>query len=201
MNVKNHVYFRYCQRILNMQDKKEINEYTFQNKDKITDDIISLFNQATYLWTGVLGENKPMNFYIYDGICFVCTINNESIVTLYKLNYGFTEDIDKSIINGLLAEICKVNEKINKITEHKDKILPVKEYEISNIDNEISVLQEQIKILEKKKSHITEEINVINDELNFVLLEKDKIARQLVNSINYRMDFIENKNVANGEKK
>lgn len=197
MEIRNHVYIRYCERFLNMKnvDEKEIKKYIFENKKDLTNKILELKEKSRLVWTGTVADQTMKNFYLYDNIILVESIDINCLITIYILDYGFcSEKVNREIIKTLLNEMNKAEIKINKYKEKIEKILPQKECKLSVVNEEINAVEEQLEILKNKKKLIEDDIKLSNDELRYLVLERDKIARQLVTSINLKMDALKEKN-------
>lgn len=197
MNVTIHAMERYCQKILDMIDNKEIKKYINENREKLSKEVLELKNNSKHIYFGVIGDNTPKNFYIVNNICMVCSEKDDSIITLIKLEYGFTDEINQSIIDGLLREIDKTNEELEQIKNEITVKLPKKQAELSLIDKEIRIIEEQLKILKDRKANTEEEVNLFSKRIEYNNLQKEKHVNKLVYSINYKTEFVNGKSNGN----
>jgi hypothetical protein len=119
VNLGMHILKRYCERVLGMTDEKEIKKYINDNRDEVTKNIMDIKDKSNHIFTGKIGDNIVRNFYITENICFVCGEKDDIPITMYKLQYGFSSEIDLKIVEGLYENIINNRNKLNNI---KDKI-------------------------------------------------------------------------------
>jgi DNA repair exonuclease SbcCD ATPase subunit len=193
MVIREHAYKRYTCRILGVTGDKEIKEYIVQNKPQLTEEINRLRDESIFIWFGAIGDQTPKNFYLNGNLVFVCNEENDAIITIFVINYGFSHAINNNIIQSLLKELNDID---NEIKAKKSEIsgeLPRKQAEISALDEQIKIHEQQLEILKWNKSHLEGCLDKTNKELEILNLDKEKIVKQLL-SINYNLDSLGIKN-------
>lgn len=199
MIVTVHSMVRYAQRILGIVNEKEAKKYVNENKEELTKIILELKGKSKFLFFGAIGDHEIRNFYLHEDILIVCNEKNESIMSILKLDYGFSEEINKNIIIGLLKDIEKRNNILENIKSNIAVELPKHQSELDIVNNEIKILENQLSIMKKKKEVIEENINTYSKDLEFNNLEKEKLLTKIIYCIAYKMDFLSNGN-NNGNK-
>lgn len=126
MNLTDHACFRYAERIVNLE-RKEAKRYAIRNRDKIVRYVTKMIDHATFIWCGRLGSNQERNFYLRDSIILVTDKHDETVITLYRADYGFSEETNRQFVKELLEEIEKDQDDIKK-EELKIKLINSIEY-------------------------------------------------------------------------
>lgn len=193
MNISKHARMKYIERIKEIENQQERNQYIAQNTDMIDEHILKMFNQAKFVFRGQLGGNKiTTDYYLFQdskrSIAFIVQKEKELIITLYIINFNFPDEISKIVVNGLLDEIHKINSKLLiEETEVSQRRLQL-ETEVDLINEEIKILEIKLKnkreekdILEKEKQSLTNNCTILNQELT-------KYALQLFGNTDYKED-------------
>ena len=189
MNASNHGLERYCERILNMTDIKEIKKYVAENKEILISATKKLFEGSELIYSGKLGSADYSHYYIKDDMAFVINSNNDCIKTLYKIDFGFPEATNIKVIKDLKLELNKLVKKLEKEKIKQQIEVDKKSIEIENLDVEIKGLEERLKFLKHKRNSFQEEVNIIGKETDYLEDEIKKYAYQLCNSLDYRKDL------------
>lgn len=194
MNISKHARLKYVERIKEIANQQEKNQYIAQNTDMIDEHILKMFNQAKFVYRGQLGGSKTTtDYYIFQdskrSIAFVIQKEKELIITMYVINFNFPDEISKIVVNGLLDEIHKLNSNLEKEEiEVLQKRLQL-ETEVDLVNEEIKILESKLKnkkeerdILEKEKQSLLNNSVVLNQELT-------KNALQLFGNTDYKEDI------------
>ena len=191
MNISNHAYQRYVERFKDKSEYKNIKDYILKNKNQITDEILEIFEESTYIYKEKIGEYPvDAHYYIYQNINIIVNETNDCIITLYPINFGFECDkTNSTIINNLIENIENLKLELTKVNEENNLEIQQKELLLTNVNTEIEYLLSQIDILKSQKNLIEQEIkhlNIVPDKI------KNKIKRyvtKLCYSILYKKDF------------
>jgi hypothetical protein len=193
MVIREHAYKRYVLRVLGITDEKEIKQCIVANKPKLTEDINKLKDESIFIWSGAIGDQTVKNFYLNNNIALVCSVEDGSLITLFDIDYGFPRDINNNIIEGLLSKLCCTNKDIEKKRLEIEAELPKIQSTVLGIEEQIKILEQQLDILKWKKTHAEDSITNLNKELDNLNLHKEKLAKQLLCSLNYKVEFLGNK--------
>jgi len=185
----NHALKRYCERILNMKDEKEIKDYTTQNRNVIMQEINNFYDEAKLFYTGCILDDEVKNFYINKDLLLINNLDNSCCISLYFIDFGFTDYTNNNIITDLITEIERNRCLLSKTQEEIQEDIKDKYKELSMVDGEIEALQSQLKLLEKKRNNINENIKYIEDQPSKIKIEIKKLANKLINSWEYKRDF------------
>jgi hypothetical protein len=192
MELTNHAYERYCERFLNISESN-IKNYLEENKESIRNSFIELFNKSIFLFKGAYCENNIVNYYVVDNFIIVVNESNEAIITLYKINFGLGEDINKIVTNELIKKINILKEKEQEETKNKEKEISEIEMNINRIDSDIEKLTNEIEILNKNRNILESKKEL--SEFSIKTLRNDIQAKcgKIIYSINYKMDSLAKK--------
>jgi hypothetical protein len=178
---------------MGMADKKYIKEFLSDhiNQTTVEQKVKAILNSAELIFTGSILDNDPTrNFYIYNDIILCLDKEANNILTLYKIDYGFPSQTNLSVVKDLVAEVRRL-----MVLEQTVKIdIEVKndnrKAELQTVVDEIETAKAMIERLNKKKHIIEEEIQLTEMENDQVHKDIRKYALQLVNSWEYKRDFM-----------
>lgn len=191
INITKHAFDRYAERILGYTDQFAARQYVNANEEKVTEDINKLFSFSTLLWTGQInGDKSTKNYYLKDNIILVTDTSNTALITLYRIDFGFSNEIDRIISEKLLEEILELQ---NKLSERKMAVAEtaeIKKAELSNIESELFILKNQVKLLEFKRQAKDSEIKVLFNDVEIVSKQIEVKALKLCNSLEYKKELL-----------
>ena len=164
MNITKHCLQRYLERFkgINKQDFEAI----FQNeKELYATELNKMIDNATMIYTGTFNENNQItNYWIADNIIIVTDTANTKIITLYRIEFGFNRDIDKTILSNLRQQLenadIKYIKAMEEVQERKDKLdsdsIIIKE-QIKSLEEQLESMKSGLKGIEEYKKTITTE--------------------------------------------
>lgn len=189
MNLTNHAKLRYVQRITGLQDERESRQYLAQNEEKVIGELNTMLEHAELVWSGKMANNKPSNYYLRDDVALVVD-QNETLVTLFRCDFGFPEKINRQTIKNLVTEIHKLRQKSEKQAEAVNDKVAELEVTMENIDAQIRQAEAQLTLLKDRRANVETEILVVKQESYKTLSEIETIATMLFNSLDFRKDVL-----------
>lgn len=188
MDITKHAKQRYVERILDITKENETKAYMNTHDEEITKAIKKLLEKSTLIFKGAISALKQtQEYYLKDNICIVC--DNNSIRTIYLLNFAFPEEVTKVVIDGLIKEIKTLEEKIKEENEtikvvdmsvnQENNLLNLK---IKALQDEIEMYQNEIKHNEMKKTLARNTVKVLSKNLQIY-------AEQLLSNNQYKKDI------------
>lgn len=188
-NCTKHFLERWTERIVGITTEKERNEYISLNRDMIVEHANKTFEYSQFVYKGQIGDNITRNYYIKDDIVFVTNTTDDALITIYKVDLGFTEELNVTVRKGLIDEIAKLREEQNAVEFEILIEVENKEFEISSVDENIKILEEQLHNLKKQKHSAEQEVKSIKSKALNTGLELKKYTLMLVNSKEYKKDL------------
>lgn len=164
--ISHHAQERYAERIMGKTDKTAIVQFINEHEEKIAADITKMITYGELLYSGrTFSESKSLAnvgepIDVYCNGLWIVFVNNKSkvVITLYKINLGAGENLDKEFVDVLTKNI---REKTNIWNESKERgqeaidtireDIETKNAEISEYKNRIKMLEE---IIESKKNEV-----------------------------------------------
>lgn len=189
MQITKHARQRYVERIKGITNTVERNAYITNNMERIDEHIETMFGYAQFVYRGRIGGDMSMkSFFIHQDIAFVVS-ENETIVTIFKINFEFPIDAKNYVINSLVRSIKELDE---QIASEKEMVA----IEVNKIDAEreannleIGVLEEKMRLLKSKNKLLEEEKTLLIQEVGTTAKEQERFAYQLFANTDYKQDI------------
>lgn len=189
LNCTNHFLERWVERMVGIKEDKEKREYMSKNRDMIVQHANTMFENATFLLKGQIGDNTTKNYYIKDDTILISNTTDDALITIYKIDLGFTPELNVQVRKGLVQEIEKLNEQKQDIESHIKYEVEMKKHESSCLDDEAKILEEQLNNVRKRKKFLDEEVKMIENKSLNTGLEVKRYTLMLVNSQEYKEDL------------
>ena len=167
LKLSNHAKERYAERIMDKDNKADINVFIQKNEQKIKEDIFKMITYGELLYSGrpTVDYNKqPVDIFLKDTWVIIVDIAKQNVITLYSIDLGLGDDFNKEYINKLLEKLYSAKQRyeeaqigINTQIETYNTI--VKE----NIDM-INDYRSKIKIIEKQNQGYLDVIDTLRVE-------------------------------------
>ena len=190
MNITKHAKLRYCERISKIADG-EIKQYVVQNEDRICEELNKLFEHSNILWSGQLFENTTKHYYLADDIVIVTDTADTSIITVFRVDFGFPADVNRQTLKALMSEKRKVEERAEKVTAKLSKRTEPIQSELENVKWQIKSLREQLDLLKGREDALTSELNTSNYEAQMLQHESERIAKMVCSAVEFKRDLLE----------
>lgn len=191
VNCTKHSVKRWVERILGVTTDKERDDYIRDNNEQIKQHINTTFEYAEFIYKGQIGDNTTRNYFIDKDIVFVTNVTNDAVITVYKVDFNFTHDLNLTVAKGLIAEIKKLVEDKDKV-EFKQLVETERlEDEFEKLSVELELAKKQVAIIEAKKKSVFTSIKETKRDTELIELEIKKHTNHLINSKEYRDDLKE----------
>ena len=104
-----HARERYAERIMGRDNARDINSFVAEYSEKIEQDIRKMVEFGDELYTGKPSFNNPKQhncvYIMKDFWIIVIDAFDNKVITLYRIDLGAGEDIDKAFRDRLLEKI------------------------------------------------------------------------------------------------
>lgn len=167
LKLSNHAKERYSERIMDKDNKADINVFIQKNEQKIKEDIFKMITYGELLYSGrpTVDYNKqPVDIFLKDTWVIIVDIAKQNVITLYSIDLGLGDDFNKEYINKLLEKLSSAKQRyeeaqigINTQIETYNTIIK------ENIDM-INDYRSKIKILEKQNQGYLDVIDTLRVE-------------------------------------
>lgn len=189
LNITKHALERWCERILGL-DKSEVALYITTNREQLVEHINETFSYSEFIYKGQLGtDNITRHYYIQNNNVFITNTDDNAIITIYKVDLGFTDNINTMLRKEMMKEVAKLQEEKYNIDMEVLEEIDKTKFELQDIDDNIVILERQLAELKQQKKMKSEHIKSINSKSNYVNQELSKYVLKLVNSKEYKDDL------------
>lgn len=148
---------------------------------------------AVFVWRGQSLNNKVADFYVNGDIIFVGKGGN--VLTVYRANYGFGDEIDREICTRLLHQVLELNRHVEEESSRIEAECEELTREAMKIDDEIRFLEARINQLTSKKNKFNEQINELRRGLKVLEAQRDCQAKKLVFTPGWKVECVARGNV------
>ena len=113
--ISNHAANRYAERIMDKDNKNDINRFIAENKEKINIDVNKMIQFGECIYSGKQsqkdGKGNVLSVYLKDCWIILVDIKSEIVVTLYKIDLGLGDDFNKVYVNKMMEKVSE-NKKV-----------------------------------------------------------------------------------------
>jgi len=188
-NCTSHSIKRWVERVVGITDIKQRDEYIRENSEQIKQHMNKTFEYAEYVYKGQIGDNITRNYYVHNDIVFCLNTTDDAIITIYKINFGFTAEINLQISKGLIKEVRRLLEEQGKIDEEVIAEIDRKKEEEAQMAEQEELIKAQLKIVQERRKALSDEIKTIDSRSKILDFDIKRNVSQLVNSKDYRDDI------------
>lgn len=181
--VSQHAKERYSERIMEKDTRVSVVQFMTDHDDKIVEDInkMIIYGQLLYSGKSLLDPKSPTTIDIYNNGLWIVIVdkNKNHIITLYKIDLGAGDDLNKEFYNILMKQLNNTKEEYeNKSIQHLE--------EIDNIKDEIE--QNNLTIADyKRRIKLLEEINESKKAQTVVLNHQIELAENNIRDVIAKM--------------
>jgi len=188
-NCTKHFIERWVERIVGIKTEKEARDYISENRDMIAEHANKTFEYAQFIYKGQIGDNITRNYHIKDDLVFVTNTTDDAFITIYKVDLGFTPELNATVRKGLIEEIQKLRVEKEEVEFQILMEVEDKEFQVESMEDNIKILEEQLANLKKQRDFAQEEVKSIKSKSLNVGLDLRKYTLMLVNSKEYKKDL------------
>lgn len=190
MNKTNHIKQRYVERILNINNSVEVKQYIVDNNDKVESDLDKLMEFSQCIGTAQInGDKTSKNYHLRDNIIIVTDTDNSTMITLYKVDFGFPDRTNRVIVDDLMKDISELDELLEETNKGINEYIGQKELEIDNYDAEILNLKQRIEIITQKKNVAVDAVKAKRLDNDYIRKQREDYMNKLCNSLALKKDL------------
>lgn len=188
LNITKHAMKRYVERVKKVQSDL-VDQTIIDHKDVYTVELNKMVRNAKFIHQGKFNENNEARFYLAESWLLVLDKVESKIITLYKVDFSFSSDINKMITKSLLDELELATEKYElSAAQNREQVQDIESKELQMV--------EEIKSLEDTLKKLRESLRVARDykrniDWNTIQAknELDIVAKKIVYSIEYKIEM------------
>lgn len=179
IKISQHAKERYSERIMDKDNKLDVNLFISQHEKKIKEDIYKMIQYGTLLYSGrsVSEFNKqPVDIFLNDTWVIIVDIQKSNVITLYSIDLGLGREFNLEYISKLINKLYVAKEKY----EEKNMEIQTQKETYSSIiysnNEQIKDCKNIINNLEKQNKAYEEVI----DNLNASKIVAEKEVRDII---------------------
>ena len=117
--ISQHAKQRFAERIMDKDDKNDINRFIVENEDKIKTDINKMIQFGEMIYVGKQsqkdGKGNVLNVYLKDLWVVLVDGKSETVVTLYKIDLGLDDEFNKAYVSKMMEKLNEYKKVLNDI--------------------------------------------------------------------------------------
>lgn len=155
MEISKHAKERYGERIMDKDNKADINRFIIENEEKIKTDINKMIDYGEMIFQGKqTKDGKTNNISVFLKDCWIVLVDTakQLVITLYKVDLGLDDDFNKLYVFKMVEKLGVARDNYEHIKESMQG--EVKKYTEQINDNvaQINMYRGFIKNLEELNS-------------------------------------------------
>ena len=185
INCTKHSLQRYAKRFKGIE-QNEVNQAIINNKEQYETELNKMFDNAVEIYQGKFNDHNEVKYFLVDNIILIVDLALSKIISLYRIEFGFEREIDKTILSSLLSQLELADEEYIKASnEVKEKIEEI-DYQKLALEEEIKSIEQTLEAMKAGLKGLEDSKNVIIVDEEKARIERDRIAKKIVYSIDYR---------------
>ena len=186
--ISKHAEERYAERIMDKDNKNDINRFIVENREKIKTDINKMVEYGELIFIGKSnkeGRNKPINVYLQN--CWVILVDEmlSNVVTLYKIDLGLDEEFNKAYISKMMEKLnsCK------KVLEDTQLELQIESNTYRELINDAESQIHEYKSMIKNLEEMCTGYRTILDNNSVKITQANRDVAEVVNTMIGKKEF------------
>ena len=187
--ISSHAEVRYVERIMEKDNKNDINKFIADNKEKIKTDINKMIQYGECIFTGKQsqkdGKGNVLDVYLKD--CWVVLVDNKSniVVTLYKIDLQLGDEFNETYITKMMEKLNAFKEELVTVQKNVQEESNTYRSLIDDAEAQIREYKSMIKNLEE----LSMGYKTIIDNNNVRVSKANRDIADVVNSLIGKREF------------
>lgn len=116
LTITNHAMKRYAERIQGKETILDVNAFIATNEEMITQNINTMFEHSEFLYSGKIGtkDSTNVNAYLSGTWVLLTDLQNEKVITLYKVDFNVGEDFNKQFVEKIMERISQHKQELEQ---------------------------------------------------------------------------------------
>jgi len=174
-----HARKRYAQRFLGISSESQADQYQRTHVHEIESDLYRIYERAEHVWSS--SDGVEYHFEDENNIMFVVGRYNK-VVTLYEEDFGFTKDINRSIVYQQLEVISKARDELDEVREANVTSVQAIDDRTQEVNLQIDLVNAELDALKAERSALSANRVAITKKMSEAekrfLLESSKLFKK-----------------------
>jgi hypothetical protein len=177
--MSNHAGVRWIQRMLELHtsNEEDAKQYLKEHYNEIEEEVLQAASKAKIVWK----DEEGIEYLFDSGNVMYVRGEKGRIITLYEVDFGFNEDINRTITLQQLKVIKACGEEVQQYKDEQAKMSKDSSKELQTIGDEIKFYEAKINTLKSKAStmgyQLTEADRKVAEARAKLKLESNKIFK------------------------
>lgn len=184
LKFSNHAMQRYAERIMDKENKLEVNMYIQEHEDKIKTDITKMIQYGELLYSGKptsdIYERRPVDIYQNGLWIIIVDIGRNNVVTLYSIDLGVGDEMNNLYVKKLTDKLNAAKQNLVEVKEEIDMQADTYRDVIAQNEALIAEHRKDIKDLEKFNENYRGVIEGLNTRVNAAEREVRDVVAQMI---------------------
>ncbi|WP_273125889.1 hypothetical protein [Bacillus weihaiensis] len=178
MFIRDHAKERYVERVVGVNEKKDIKKYIAEHNFEICFKIMEMVNEAELLHDSFAVSKGATTYcyYINGDYLIVLTFNKKEVITIYNL----VLDLKENKNHRLIKEHVKTIRKNINLIKRKEEIKNRQDNETMSIEYAIDLTRESLRKLESSREHSIETCVKMTKEIKEIRYENRELMTKLM---------------------
>ena len=186
MNVTNHALERYVERYIKPLETPKA--YITLHGDEVREWINKELETATLLFKGQIKDKITRHYYLQGNRVYITDTEDNTVITTYPIEYGFGEEIDKTIASGLLKELADAEQKAEQARLDTEQTIADIKAKVELADNQIKSLEAKLALAKKEKDVIKTNLDLATAKNTESIRSIKDVAYKIINGKYYSME-------------
>ena len=187
MNVTNHALERYVERYIKPLETPKA--YITLHGDEVREWINKELETATLLFKGQIKDKITRHYYLQGNRVYITDTDDGAVITTYPIEYGFGEEIDKTIASGLLKELAEAEQKAEESRVDTEQTIADVKTKLDLADNQIKSLEDKLALAKKEKDVLKSNLDLATAKNTEAIRSIKDVAYKIINSKYFTQEF------------
>lgn len=179
MNVSKHALERYAERYIKPLETPKA--YITLHADEVRERILKEMETARLLFTGQIKDKITRNFYINGSRIYITDTDDVTVITTYPIEYGFGEDIDKTIAKALLADLDTAKREATEQQVNTEDTIENINIQLEQVDKDIKSLEDKLALAKQEKEALKVNLDLAVARNTEAIKDVKELAYKIVN--------------------
>lgn len=179
MNVSKHALERYAERYIKPLETPKA--YITLHADEVRERILKEMETAHLLFTGQIKDKITRNFYINGSRIYITDTDDVTVITTYPIEYGFGEDIDKTIAKALLADLDTAKREATEQQVNTEDTIENINIQLEQVDKDIKSLEDKLALAKQEKEALKVNLDLAVARNTEAIKDVKELAYKIVN--------------------
>lgn len=184
-----HAETRYAERIMDKDNKSDINRFIIENKEKIKTDINKMINFGDLIYFGKQshkdGKGNIVDVFLKDTWIVIVDSRARNVITLYKIDLGLDDEFNKLYISKMMDKLNQSREMFKSVQLQVQTESNMYKEMIEDSENQIKEYKSMIKNLEELCSGY----RAIIDNNHIKISQANKEMAEILNQMIGKKEF------------